>query len=142
MNYPDSRLEPIRGQFRPVEAEARRELVAKLNTPLPDDYISFLTQYGGCGFAGEASIKLKDKTLLIFIFFDAEQLLTAIEDYADLAEDGKLAIAADMAGNPYVLDAQAGQVFFLDFTRNPPVGQKVAASFGEFLQSITVQPFA
>ena len=50
-------------------------------------------------------------------------------------------IADDMAGNPYVLDALTGKVFFIDFSANPPIGTKVAASFDEFLASIDVQPF-
>jgi len=141
MNSLDSRFEPIHEQFQPVGIEKVRELEAMLGVPLPKAYVTFLSLYGGCGFSGDAYVTFSDRKLPIFTFLDDRKLLSTLEVYPDLTAEGKLSIADDMAGNPYVLDAATGKVFFIDFSVNPPVGTKIAASFDEFLASIEVQPF-
>lgn len=114
---------------------------AKLKAPLPKQYVTFVTRYGGCGFSGDAKVSIGGRKIPILVFFDDKKLLSKLEIYLDLTAEGKFSIAADMAGNPYVLDALTENVFFIDFTVNPPVGTRVAASFDEFLASIEVQPF-
>jgi hypothetical protein len=141
MNPSDSRFEPIHEQFRSVGADKIRELEAKLKTLLPKEYVTFLSRYGGCGFSGDAYATLGARKLPIFTFFDDQKILSKLEVFSDLTAESKFSIADDMAGNPYVLDALTGKVFFIDFSVNPPVGTKVAGSFDEFLASIEVQPF-
>jgi hypothetical protein len=122
MNTSDSRFEPIHDQFQPVGVETIRELEAKLNTSLPKAYINFLSRYGGCGFSGDANVRCGGSQLPIFTFFGGEKLLSNLRIYDDLAAERKFSFADDMFGNPYVLDASTGLLFFIDFTVNPPVG--------------------
>ena len=142
MSPSDSRFEPIQEQCQPIGAEKIRELEAKLHAPLPKEYIAFISYYGGCGFSGDASVIVGGRKMPIFSFFDDQKLLSKLEVYTDLTAESKFSFADDMAGNPYVLDALTGKVFFIDFCVSPPAGTKVAPSFDEFLISIDVQPFA
>ena len=141
MNLSDSRFDPIHERFVPVGTEKVLELEAKLKAPLPKEYVVFLAHYGGCGFSGDANVSVDGRKLPIFTFFDEHKLLERLDMYSDLTAVGKIAFADDMAGNPYVLDAATGKVFYIDFSVNPPVGTRVATSFNTFLDSIEVQPF-
>lgn len=141
MNHLDSRFEPIHEQFRPIGIEKVRELEARLKVPLPKGYVAFLSLYGGCGFSGDAYVTFNGRKLPILTFFDDRTLFSNLEVYPDLTAESKFSVADDMAGNPYVLDATTGKVFFIDFSVNPPLGIKIAASFDEFLAAIEVQPF-
>ena len=141
MNTVDSRFEPIHRQFHPVDVEKIRELEQRMKTSLPREYVDFLSNYGGCGFSGDAEVSGNDQRIPIFTFFDGEKLLAKLDVYSDLTAEGKITFADDMYGNPFVLDMSTGKVFFLDFTVNPPVGKKVTDSFSVFLASIEVQPF-
>jgi hypothetical protein len=86
-------------------------------------------------------VKCDDGKLPIFTFFGEKKLQSKAEYYDDLTAESKLAIADDMAGNPYVLDALTGSVYFLDFSVNPPKGIRVAKSFDKFLALIEVEPY-
>jgi len=141
MNPADLRFEPIQDRFRPLSAERIQELEVRLKSTLPTAYVDFLSHYGGCGFSGDANVSSDRGRFPIFTFFDGQKLLSKLGFYEDLAAEGKLAIADDMAGNVYVLDASAGTLYFLDFSTNPPMGTKVADSFDKFLVSITVEPY-
>ena len=137
----DSRFEPIHQQFQPVEELAVRQLETRINAKLPKEYVTFVSQYGGCGFSGDANVRVNGGSLPIFTFFDEKKLIKNLDAYSDLTTEGKFTFADDMAGNPYVLDAATEVVYFIDFSVNPPLGKRVAGSFKEFLASIEVQPF-
>lgn len=141
MNASDSRFEPIDAQFRPITIEEIRELEQKVHSSLPTEFVDFLSRHGGCGFSGDAKVVCHGQSLPIFTFFDNQKLLSKLEVYSDLAVEGRIGIADDLFGNPFVLDVSTGKVYFIDFTTNPPVGKKVADSFSKFLASIEVQPF-
>jgi len=141
MNQSDARFEPMKERFLTVSDDKIRELESRLKAPLPKAYVAFLSQYGGCGFSGKANVSFGDRKLPIFTFLDEEKRFSNLVIYEDLTAESKLAIADDMAGNPYVLDALTGSVYFIDFSVNPPVGTKVAESFDKFLGSIEVQPY-
>lgn len=140
MKQPDPRFEPIHKQFCPVVVQKIREVEAKLRARLPTAYVEFLLQYGGCGFAGDANVYFDKGSLPIFTFFDDQKLLSRLDFYEDLTAECKMAIADDMAGNTFVLDASAGSVHFLDYSINPPVGTAVAKTFDSFLEAIRVKP--
>jgi hypothetical protein len=141
MSHADSRFEPIHDRFRPISLERIQEVETKLRASLPRAYVDFLSRYGGCGFSGDANVVFEGGRFPVFTFFDDQKLLSKLAFYEDLAAESKLAIADDMEGNIYVLDALAGPVHFLDFSVNPPVGTKVAETFERFLASIKVEPF-
>ena len=141
MSTLDLRFEPINEQFDPVEVEKIRQLERKIKTSLPKEYVNFISCYGGCGFSGNAKVRGNGQWQSIFTFFDGEKLLAKLDIYSDLTAEGKVTFADDMYGNPFVLDTLTGQVFFIDFTVNPPIGRKVTDSFSVFLASIQVHPF-
>jgi SMI1 / KNR4 family (SUKH-1) len=134
MNLSDSVL--IRDR-QPLRIEKVRELESQLGVPLPDAYVEFLSQCGGCWLAGNAMVMLPGGGILpIDVFFDEKRLFANLVVYEDLSADFSLAIARDGFGNPYVLHALFGSIFYLDFAVNPPEATQVADSFDKFLASI------
>jgi len=112
-----------------------------IQSTLPISYRQFLKRYGGCGFVGDAAIRDSESELLIFTLFRYEEICKMLDIHGDLRDAGKLPIGDDMAGNLFVLDAETEAIFFLDFSRNPPLGILVASSFDRFLDMIDVTPF-
>jgi hypothetical protein len=141
MNQTDSRFVPENEHFLPVRADTLSEIESKIGATLPPEYVLFVTTYGGCGFSGNGVVICNNGEFPIFSFFDDKRLISKILWYEDLTREKKFAIADDMMGNPYILDALNGCVYFLEFCSNPPIGTEIAKDFTNFLMSIRVEPY-
>lgn len=134
-------IEPFIGDtFQPVSLADIAEIELKLARKLPKDYVEFLQKYGRCGFSEDAVAG--PSILLGFLGGgrDSGSLLSSIDFYKDLTADGKLVIADDMMGNPYVLDPLTGTTSYIDFTSSGPIGHHLATSFSDFLEKIEIEP--
>ena len=145
MHIGDPRFEPIDEDFVPLTDEDLSAIEAAVEAELPVDYSRFLRSFGGCGFAGEASvIRPEEGPLPIFTFFGAgiesRGILGVLRLHPDLAQDHKLPIADDMAGNLYILDPATSRVYFVDFAGGVARASQVAPSFTSFLEMISVTP--
>jgi hypothetical protein len=146
MNLNENWFEPISKKFEPLTSLEIDQIEEIIQKRLPEDYVQFISKYGGCRFAGDAFVNTNEGTRLpIFTFFgrgsDPQSLQSALRWYPDLADEGKLPIADDMFGNIFVLDASTEIISYVDFSPNPPKGVYVSDSFSDFMTSISLIPF-
>lgn len=139
-----NQLKPIGTCLDPLSAEDVVRLEDCLGLRIPDDYRDFLSRFGRCGFAGEASVVTDGSRFPIFTFYgggtEAGSLLKQLELHPDLREIGVLPIADDLFNNIYVFDIEKGGISRLDYSSGGAVANHVAASFADLLGRIEVLP--
>lgn len=143
MRTGDQRFEPTDGEFLGLNEAEIQDIETTIGCTLPEDYSTFVGEFGGCGFSGDAIVRRPvGDPLPIFSFFGggsgSHALTRVLRVYEDLALDQKIPIADDLEGNIFVLDPASGDMFYIDFTSNPPEASKVADTFSEFLAMIEV----
>lgn len=117
--------------FAEVEIQ---EIERVLGRPTPQDYRDFVTNYGGAFVGG--SVDGEDE-FSILEFFNAPKVLTKLESYADLRDDGILPFARCEFGNIYVTVSN-GEIYYINYYGGETNVQRVAGSFGELLSRIVV----
>lgn len=132
---PDLRFEKTQG-FSGAQIVA---IELKIGRRLPDAFSHFLKEYGGA-FVGGSIDGSHDFSVLAFFGPEPESgILSRIEAYPDLKEEGVLPIACCELGNIFVLDRQ-NAVYFINYYGGRTSASKVASSFEEFLARIVIDP--
>lgn len=126
----DSRIEPD----DPLTEADIAKLEKVLGHPVSQEYSDFACHYGGAFVGGLVD---GDTELPILTFFDLEKLLSMLEIYTDLRDDGVLPVADCALGNLYVLDRE-NSVHYINYYGGRTTARKVAGSFVDFLARIVV----
>jgi hypothetical protein len=108
-----------------------------LGRKLPEDYRSFVKEYGGPFVGGE--VEGSDDTTILTFYQGAKYRgeSSLFRTYDDLTEIGALPFARCVFGNFYVLTAR-NEVWNIDFTGGETSSMKVTTSFNDFLSRIVV----
>lgn len=126
----DSRIEPE----NPLTKTDIAKLEKILGHSVSLEYSAFACHYGGASVGGLVD---GDTELPILTFFNMEKLLSMLETYTDLRDDGVLPVADCEVGNLYVLDRE-NSVHYINYYGGRTTARKVADSFGDFLARIVV----
>lgn len=126
----DARIEPA----TPFTESDLNRIELHVGRPLPTDYRDFVTNYGGAFVGGLVD---GNTELPILTFFGVDQVLSRLDWYPDLRNDGVLPVADCALGNLYVI-VRDNTVHYINYYGGRTTSQKVAASFGDLLARIVV----
>jgi hypothetical protein len=122
---------------RPLSHVNIADLESVLGRKLPDDYRSFLLEYGDA-FVGGLVDGAADLPVLSFFGVDGgTDLFAKLRMYPDFHNDGVLPIARCELGNIYVLDKE-NKVHYVNYYGGQTRVRDVANTFQEFVDRIVV----
>ena len=114
-----------------------KEIEGAIGRALPVDYCVFVRKYGGA-FVGGLVNGSDGLPILAFMGPDEENgVLSALKTHPDLRSEGILPFADCELGNLYVLDRQ-NAVHYLNYYNGDATAQKVADSFQDFIERISI----
>lgn len=127
----------------PASAQQIAEAERDLGVSFPAALRRLLGEFGRCGFRGDARIVVDGGELGIFTFFglsgDSSNIVEDWKAHDDFQKRRLVPIADDMFNNRYVLNADGGEVIFIDYSSQSSA--VVATTFDDFLSMIEVVPF-
>jgi hypothetical protein len=126
----DPRIEPAT-PFTNMDIANIEQVIGR---KLPEDYRNFACTYGGAYVGGYVDGNLE---LPILTFFDPDAMLSNLEIYTDLRDDGVLPVARCELGNLYVIDRR-NVVHYINYYGGQTSARKVADTFGDLLTRIIV----
>lgn len=117
-----------------TEAEAL-EIENELGRKLPEDYRSFVMEFGGAFVGGLVGGSTDLPVLRFFGMGDRSSLLRQLQLHSDFKADGVLPIADCELGNLYVIDLN-NEIHYVNYYGGRTTTHRVASSFREFLHLI------